>query len=62
MRFSTFFSNLKLKNEKWTFINVLFSKIENRFEKTLHHSFFGVRLPHFRRVTFMLCSAWVGDT
>jgi hypothetical protein len=28
-----------MKNQKWTFINVLFSKIQNRFEKTLHHSF-----------------------
>jgi hypothetical protein len=54
MRFSTFFSNLKLKNQKWTFINVLFSKIENRFEKILHHSFFSVRLRHFRCLTFML--------
>jgi hypothetical protein len=54
VRFSTFFSNLKLKNEKWTFINVLFSKIENRFEKTLHHHFFGVRLRHFCDLTFML--------
>jgi hypothetical protein len=35
-----FFSNLNLKNEKRTFINVLFSKIQNRFEKTLHHSLF----------------------
>jgi hypothetical protein len=48
VRFSTIFSNLKLKNEKWTFINVLFSKIENRIGKILHHSFFGVRLRHFR--------------
>jgi hypothetical protein len=35
-----FFSNLNLKNEKRTFINVLFSKIQNTFEKTLHHSLF----------------------
>ena len=28
-----------MKIRKWTFINVLFSKIQNRFEKTLHHSF-----------------------
>jgi len=56
VRFSTFFSNLKLKNQKWTFINVLFSKIENTFEKTLHHSFFSVRLRHFCDLTFML---WV---
>ena len=40
VRFLMFFSNLKLKNEKWTFINVLFSKIQNTFEKTLHHSLF----------------------
>jgi hypothetical protein len=33
-----------MKNQKWTKINVLFQKIENRFEKTLHHHFFGVRL------------------
>jgi hypothetical protein len=36
-----------MKIRKWTFIFVHFSKIENRFEKTLHHSFFSVRLPHF---------------
>jgi len=54
VRFSTFFSNLKMKNEKWTFIFVLFSKIQNRFEKTLHHSFLSVRLRHFRDLTFML--------
>jgi hypothetical protein len=35
-----FFSNLKLKIRKRTFINVLFSKIQNTFEKTLHHSLF----------------------
>ena len=58
VRFSTFFSNLKMKNEKWTKINVHFWKIENRFEKTLHHSFFSVRLRHFPRVTFMVCGAW----
>jgi hypothetical protein len=29
-----------MKIRKWTFINVHFSKIQNRFEKTLHHSFF----------------------
>jgi hypothetical protein len=33
-----FFSNLKLKIRKRTFINVLFSKTQNTFEKTLHHS------------------------
>ena len=38
-----------MKIRKWTFINVLFSKIQNRFEKTLHHHFFSVRLPQFRR-------------
>jgi hypothetical protein len=54
VRFSTFFSNLKLKIRKRTFINVLFSKIENRFEKTLHIHFFSVRLRHFRDLTFML--------
>ena len=27
-----------MKIRKWTFINVHFSKIQNRFEKTLHHS------------------------
>ena len=54
VRFSTFFSYLKLKFRKRTFINVLFSKIENRFEKTLHHHFFSVRLRHFRDLTFML--------
>jgi hypothetical protein len=42
-----------MKNQKWTFINVLFSKSQNRFEKTIHHHFFGVRLHHFRGVTFM---------
>jgi len=36
-----------MKIRKWTFIFVHFSKIQNRFEKTLHHSFFSVRLPHF---------------
>jgi Ni,Fe-hydrogenase I cytochrome b subunit len=54
VRFSTFFSNLKLKNQKWTFINVQFQKSQNTFEKTLHHSFFGVRMRHFRDLTFML--------
>ena len=49
-----FFSNLEMKNQNWTFINVLFSKIQNRFEKTLHHHFFSVRLPHFRGLTFMV--------
>ena len=39
MRFSIFFSNLEMKIQKWTFIFVHFSKIQNRFEKTLHHSF-----------------------
>jgi hypothetical protein len=34
-----FFSNLEMKIQKWTFIFVHFSKIQNRFEKTLHHSF-----------------------
>jgi hypothetical protein len=28
-----------MKIRKWTFIFVHFSKIQNRFEKTLHHSF-----------------------
>ena len=43
-----------MKIRKWTFINVLFSKIQNRFEKTLHHSFFSVRPPHFADLTCML--------
>jgi hypothetical protein len=38
-----------MKNEKWTFINVLFSKIQNRFEKTLHHHFFTRPLEPFKR-------------
>jgi len=29
-----------MKIRKRTFINVLFSKTQNRFEKTLHHSLF----------------------
>jgi hypothetical protein len=49
-----FFSNLEMKNQNWTFINVLFSKIQNRFEKILHHHFFSVRTPHFRGLTFMV--------
>jgi hypothetical protein len=43
-----------MKIRKWTFINVLFSKIQNTFEKTLHHSFFSVRLRDLRDLTFML--------
>ena len=43
-----------MKNQNWTFINVLFSKIQNRFEKILHHHFFSIRLPHFRGLTFMV--------
>jgi hypothetical protein len=45
-----------MKIRKWTFIFVHFSKIQNRFEKTLHHHFFSVRLRHFGDLTFML---WV---
>ena len=30
---ASFFSNLKRKNQKWTFINVHFLKIQNTFEK-----------------------------
>jgi len=40
MRFSTFFEKSKAVFQKWTFIFVHFSKIENTFEKTLHHSLF----------------------
>jgi len=36
-----------MKNQKWTKINVHFQKSENTFEKTLHHSFFGVRRGEF---------------
>jgi hypothetical protein len=39
MRFSTFFQKSKAVFEKWTFIFVQFSKSQNTFEKTLHHSF-----------------------
>jgi hypothetical protein len=35
-----FFSNLKMKNQKWTKKNVHFQKSQNTFEKTLHHSLF----------------------
>jgi len=31
--YASFFSNLKRKNRKWTFINVHFLKIQNTFEK-----------------------------
>jgi len=31
--YASFFSNLKRKNQKWTFINVHFLKIQNTFEK-----------------------------
>ena len=30
-----FFSNLEMKNQNWTFINVLFSKIQNRIGKNI---------------------------
>jgi hypothetical protein len=43
-----------MKIRKWTFINVHFSKIQNTFEKTLHHSFFSVRLRDLCDLTFML--------
>jgi hypothetical protein len=35
-----FFSNLEMKNQKWTKKNVHFQKSQNTFEKTLHHSLF----------------------
>jgi len=44
-----------MKIRKWTFIFVHFSKIQNRFEKTLHHSFF-TRPPSPFRGTLPLCS------
>ena len=44
-----------MKNEKWTKINVHFSKSQNTFEKTLHHSFsFGHYPFHQNLHTFII--------
>ena len=46
-----------MKNEKWTKINVHFSKSQNTFEKTLHHSFsFGHYPFHQNLHTFIILS------
>jgi hypothetical protein len=46
MRFSTFFSNLEMKNQKWTKINVHFQNFQNRFEKHYIIHLFGIRRGH----------------
>jgi hypothetical protein len=57
-----FFSNLEMKNQKWTKINVHFQKSQNTFEKTLHHSLFGGSLSIFGIYIFVtgLKNVWEG--
>jgi hypothetical protein len=52
-----FFSNLKRKNQKWTFINVHFPKKSFKFEKKMHIIDIGVRPPYFRG-GLPLCFGW----
>ena len=52
--FSMFFQKSKAVFEKWTFINVLFSFFDFRFEKKFNIHYFGVRHPIYANLTFML--------